>query len=145
MSNASFKLTLSGCVISICCVGFTSLDVVCNELNDCAWNVVCSSFLISVYMFIVLKLCSYRVLQGLFAQRKPFGYTSLLRCYLVSVVQSLCSVMFCTRVAWMCLVRLLLCREESSSSVFLQLLSQLPCVRYYVFVKSSFKHTREEC
>ena len=22
--------------------------------------------------------------------------------------------------------------------------SQLPCVRYYVFVKSSFKHTREE-
>ena len=23
--------------------------------------------------------------------------------------------------------------------------SQLPCVRYYVFVESSFKHTREEC
>ena len=23
--------------------------------------------------------------------------------------------------------------------------SQRPCVRYYVFVKSSFKHTREEC
>ena len=22
---------------------------------------------------------------------------------------------------------------------------QLPCVRYYVFVKSSYKHTREEC
>ena len=22
---------------------------------------------------------------------------------------------------------------------------QLPCVRYYVFVKSSFKHTSEEC
>ena len=22
---------------------------------------------------------------------------------------------------------------------------QLPCVRYYVFVKCSFKHTREEC
>ena len=22
---------------------------------------------------------------------------------------------------------------------------QLPCVGYYVFVKSSFKHTREEC
>ena len=21
----------------------------------------------------------------------------------------------------------------------------LPCMRYYVFVKSSFKHTREEC
>ena len=23
--------------------------------------------------------------------------------------------------------------------------SHLPCVRYYVFVKSRFKHTREEC
>ena len=23
--------------------------------------------------------------------------------------------------------------------------SQLPCVRYYVIVQSSFKHTREEC
>ena len=73
--------------------------------------------------------------------------------------------MFCTRVAWACLVCLLLCKEEGSSPVSLQLLrggiwacmrcvfvgfwdrdyvSQLPCVRY-VFVKSSFKHTREEC
>ena len=34
-----FKLTLFGCVISICCVGFASLDVVCDELNECAWNV----------------------------------------------------------------------------------------------------------
>ena len=39
MWNASFKLTLSGCVFSICCVGFLSLDVVCDELNYCAWNV----------------------------------------------------------------------------------------------------------
>ena len=73
--------------------------------------------------------------------------------------------MFCTRVAWACLACLLLCKEEGSSPVSLQLLrggiwalvcvfvgfwdrdyvSQLPCVRYYVFVKSSFKHTREEC
>ena len=37
--NASFKLTLSGCVVSICCVGFSSLDVVRDELHDCAWNV----------------------------------------------------------------------------------------------------------
>ena len=75
--------------------------------------------------------------------------------------------MFCTRVAWACL---LLCKEEGSSpvsaiterrdmglyevplsvSVFVgfwdrDYVSQLPCVRYYVFVKSSFKHTREEC
>ena len=76
-------------------------------------------------------------------------------------------VVFCSRVAWACLVCLLLCKEEGSSPVSLQLLrggicacmrcpclclcwdrdyvSQLPCVRYYVFVKSSFKHTREEC
>ena len=54
MWNASFKLSLFGCVISICCVGFASLDVVCDELNDCAWN-VCSSFLISVCMFNVSK------------------------------------------------------------------------------------------
>ena len=25
-------------MISICCVGFVSLDVVCDEHNDCAWN-----------------------------------------------------------------------------------------------------------
>ena len=76
---------------------------------------------------------------------------------------------FCTRVAWVCLVCLLLCKDEGSSPVSLQLLrgriwpcmvcpclclfgfwdkdyvSQLPCVRYFVFVESSFKHTREEC
>ena len=37
--NASFKLTLFGCVISICCVGLASLDVVCDELNHYAWDV----------------------------------------------------------------------------------------------------------
>ena len=26
-------------MIYICCVGFASLDVVCDELNDCAWHV----------------------------------------------------------------------------------------------------------
>ena len=39
MCNASFQLTLSGCVVSICGVGFASLVVLCDELNDCAWNV----------------------------------------------------------------------------------------------------------
>ena len=78
--------------------------------------------------------------------------------------------MFCTRVAWACLVCLLLCKEEGSSPVSLQLLrggiwacmrcpfvcvfvgfwdrdyvSQLPCVRYYVLLRAVFKHTREEC
>ena len=36
--NASFKLT-TGCVVSICCVGFASLDVVCDELNVCMFIV----------------------------------------------------------------------------------------------------------
>ena len=39
LGNAIFKLTLYGCVVSVCCVDFASLDVVCDELNDCAWNV----------------------------------------------------------------------------------------------------------
>ena len=43
MWNPSFKLTLSGCVVSICCVDFASLDVVCDEL------------IISVCMLIVSK------------------------------------------------------------------------------------------
>ena len=42
-------------MLSICCVGFASHDVVCDELNDCAWNVFCSTFLISVCMFILSK------------------------------------------------------------------------------------------
>ena len=55
MWNASFKLTLFGCMISICCVGFVSLDVVCDELNDCAWNVPVTMFfayLSSIYCVI---------------------------------------------------------------------------------------------
>ena len=51
----TFKLTLSGCVVSICCVGFASLDVDCDELMIVPAILVCSSFLISVCMFIVLK------------------------------------------------------------------------------------------
>ena len=35
------------------------------------------------------KLCSYRVLQCLFAQWKPFEWTPLLRCYLICAVPSL--------------------------------------------------------
>ena len=34
-------------MVSICCVGFASLDVVCDELHDCG------SFLISVYVYCV--------------------------------------------------------------------------------------------
>ena len=35
--------------------------------------------------------------------------------------------------------------EVPLSVSLLHYVSQLPCVWYYVFVKSSFKHTREEC
>ena len=27
------------CMVSVCCVGFASIDVVCDELYDCAWNI----------------------------------------------------------------------------------------------------------
>ena len=39
MFRYAYVVCLCGCVISICCVGFASPDVVCNELNDCTWNV----------------------------------------------------------------------------------------------------------
>ena len=55
MWNASFKLTLSGCVVSICCVGFASLDVIAMNLMIVPGMFVCSSFLNSVCMCIVLK------------------------------------------------------------------------------------------
>ena len=36
---SSFQLMLYGCVVLVCCIGFVSLGVVCDELNECAWNV----------------------------------------------------------------------------------------------------------
>ena len=39
LRHASFELKLWWCVIYICCVGFVSLDVFCDERYDCAWNV----------------------------------------------------------------------------------------------------------
>ena len=41
-------------MVSLRYADFASLDVVCDELHDCAWNIGIS-FLISVCMFIVLK------------------------------------------------------------------------------------------
>ena len=55
MWNTRFKLTLSGCVVSICCIGFESLDVVWDELMIVPRMFVCSRFLINVPMFIVSK------------------------------------------------------------------------------------------
>ena len=43
-------------MISVCCIGFAYLEVVCDKLNDCVPSILfCSSFLISVCMFIVSK------------------------------------------------------------------------------------------
>ena len=73
---------------------------------------LCSSFLISVCMFIVSKAllissATVIVRAGGAIWLNPFA----------TVLFSVCS----------------------------DYVSQLPCVWYYVFVKSSFKHTREEC
>ena len=38
LEDASFKLMLYGCMISVSCVGLVSLDAVCHELHDCTWN-----------------------------------------------------------------------------------------------------------
>ena len=35
MRNASFKLTLYECMVSVSCVGFAFLDEVCDVLHDC--------------------------------------------------------------------------------------------------------------
>ena len=60
---------------------------------------VCSSFLISVCMFIVSKV---NVRSGGAIWLNPFAT--------MCVVPSQLSVVFCTRVAWVCLVWLLLCK-----------------------------------
>ena len=113
-----------------------------------------------VYVFLLCqKLCSYRVLQWLFAQGEPFGWTHLLRYYLVCVgsVTEECRVLYpCCMGCVCCYVgkkALLQCFcnywDEGYGPVWGALdcvgfwdrdyVSQLSCVRYYVFVKSSFK------
>ena len=70
-------------MISICCVGFASLDVVMMNLMIVPNILVCSSFLISVCMFIVSKallISSATVIV-------PYGVeTPLIRCSLLCVV-----------------------------------------------------------
>ena len=82
---------------------------------------VCSSFLISVCMFIVLKallISSATVIVRAWGSNclNPLATVLLI---LVCVAPSLWSVVFCARVAWVCL---LLCKEEGTSPVSLQLL-----------------------
>ena len=78
---------------------------------------VCSSFLISVCMFIVSKALLISSATVIVRAGGAFGCTLLLRYYLVCVVPPLESVVFCSRVACVCLVCLLLCKEEGSSPV----------------------------
>ena len=83
---------------------------------------VCSNFLINVYMFIVLKaylISSATVIvhAGGAIWLNPFATVLFGVCSVVTVE---CCVY--TRVTWVCLVCLLLCKEEGSSPVSLQLL-----------------------
>ena len=84
---------------------------------------VCSSFLISVCMFIVSKAliisnATVIVRAGGAIWLNPFATGLFCVCSAVTVE---CCVVFCIRVAWVCLVCLLLCREKGSSPVSLQL------------------------
>ena len=42
INNAELPMAMHAAKVSISCVGFVSLDIVCDELNDCAWNVCLS-------------------------------------------------------------------------------------------------------
>ena len=72
MGNSSFKVALYGGVVSVWCVGFAALDVDCDDFMIVPGMFICSSFLISVCMFIVSKalLISNATV---FAQGEPFG------------------------------------------------------------------------
>ena len=80
---------------------------------------VCSCFLIRVCMFIVSKAllissATVIVRAGGAIWLNPFATVLFSVCSAVTV-----ECCFCTRVAWVCLVCLLLCREEGSSPVSL--------------------------
>ena len=91
---------------------------------------VCSNFLISVCMFIVSKAlhissATVIVRAGGAIWLSPFDTVLFSVCSAVTVE---CCV--CTHVAWVWLVCLLLCKEEGSSPVSLQLLRGiLACMR----------------
>ena len=83
---------------------------------------VCSSFLISVCLFIVSKAllissATVIVRAGGAIWLNPFAAVLFSVCRAVTV-----ECCFCTRVAWVCLVCLLLSKEEGSSPLSFQLL-----------------------
>ena len=73
LEERQFKLTFYGCMDYVCCVSFASLDVVRDELHIVRGMLVCSSFLISVCMFIVSKALLLSGAALIFAQRELFG------------------------------------------------------------------------
>ena len=76
-------------MISICCVGFASIDVVCDELNDCVGILVCISFLISVCMFIVSKALLIPSATVIVRAGGTIWLNPFLRCCLLCVLPSL--------------------------------------------------------
>ena len=117
---------------------------------------VCNSFLISVCMFIVSKALLISSATVIVRAGEPFGSTPLLRCCLMCVVPSLYNVVFVPVlrgcVAYLQYIHLLRVgiSPVGGVHVFVGFLdgddvSQLPYVWYYVSVKNSFQHAREEC
>ena len=90
---------------------------------------VCSSFLISVCMFIVSKALLILSATVIVRAGGAIWLNPLAAVFLLCVVSSLYSVVFCTCVVWVCLV----CKEEGSSSVSSQLLRGgiWACMRCY--------------
>ena len=61
-------------MISICCVGFASLDVVCDKLNDCAWYL--GLYQLSdkcVYVYCVKSLAHIECYSDCSHSGEPFG------------------------------------------------------------------------
>ena len=76
-------------MIYICCVGFASLDVVCDKLNDRAWNV--GLYQLSdkcVYVYCVESFAHIECYSD-FWRRGDIWLNPLLRCCLLCVVPSL--------------------------------------------------------
>ena len=66
-------------MLSICCVGFAFLDIVCNELNDCAWNVGLLCF-VPMLHGCVWYVSSYVRKKFLFLQLLRGGILACMRC-----------------------------------------------------------------
>ena len=76
-------------MISMCCVGVTSLDVVYDELKIVPGILVCGSFLISVCMFIVSKALLISSATVIVLTGGAIWLNPLLHCCLMCTVSSL--------------------------------------------------------